>query len=53
MISKQEFSSVVGQINKRFDWFTNKISELEAEIAELSKTSKPAPKKTAAKKVTD
>jgi hypothetical protein len=45
MISKQEFHSVVSQVNNRFDWFTNKIAELEAEIVEL-KDTKPTAKKT-------
>ena len=50
MISKREFTDVVAKINGRFDWFTNKVSELEAEIKELQSVPKPAAKKTAAKK---
>ena len=48
MISKQEFSSVVSQVNSRFDWFTKKINELEAKVAELE--AAPEPKKAAPKK---
>lgn len=51
MISKREFADVVSQINGRFEWFTNKISELEAEIKELQNPEpKTAPKKAPAKK---
>ena len=51
MISKQEFSSVVSQVNSRFDWFTKKINELETKIADLERveTSKKAAPKKAAK----
>lgn len=47
MISKREFANVVNQINGRFEFFTNKVSELEAEIKELKEAK--APKKAAAK----
>lgn len=52
MISKREFSDVVNQVNGRFEWFTNKVNELEAEIKDLkaAKEVKPAVKKATTKK---
>lgn len=44
MISKQEFSNVVSQVNNRFDWFTKTVNELEKRVAELEAAAKPAPK---------
>lgn len=52
MISKREFADVVNQINNRFDWFTNKVEELEKRIVELETPVKKAAPKKAAKKST-
>lgn len=50
MISKREFGNVVNQINGRFEYFTSKVNELEAEIKELKEAK--TVKKTAAKTTT-
>tara|TARA_R100001377_G_C3153579_1_gene97182 strand:- start:444 stop:602 length:159 start_codon:yes stop_codon:yes gene_type:complete len=49
MISKTELANVVQQVNSRFDFLTDLVNELEAQVKDLQEAKEPATKTTKAK----
>lgn len=41
VVKREDLEQIVGQVNGRFEWFTDKIKKLEDKVAQLENANTP------------